>query len=290
LDSIDASTVRTDFFGHAYIRDNTSIITDLNDLITHTRPPRTDHASDQHNSHRTILELQMPVTRPNQDTLQCRRSCCYAHPFGITSDTRSPRKRGLTSNALPRIWHRILTPDELEEPPVITFFSDLQKKRKPSSVTLEAGVLTDENIARSAVLTAGGTAVPFKPIGLGLPLSVRISQAYTGKYKTGLFGGSKDMLITSAVKSITTFDAKPRAINFLLPSVPRKKHLDRPPAGSDGTPYVFYSPALLERSLTMDLTMCSTHFPPRSFQRSVMCSRRLLEFPFFSRRACISSR
>src|SRR4051794_14460761 len=50
-------------------------------------------------------------------------------------------------------------------------------------------------------------AHPFTPIGLGLPLCVEILTIYTGDYPNGIFGGKKDLMLTSAIKSSVTFDA-----------------------------------------------------------------------------------
>jgi len=125
--------------------------------------------------------------------------------------------------------------------------------------------LLDTTSAVQRFVPASGTPIPFIAVGIGKPMSVRISEVYTGNYKTGLFGGSKDMLITSAVKSIAAFDAKPRAINFLTKAVGKHTRLERPAATQQGTPYVFYSPALLDRSLTMDLTIVFDTFPKDVF-------------------------
>jgi hypothetical protein len=93
-----------------------------------------------------------------------------------------------------------------------------------------------------------------------------IREVYTGAHPSGgLFGGKKDMLITSALKSITAFDAKPRAINFLEKKVAPNSRLNRPGASEQGTPLVFYSPSLLERSLTMDLGVVFDQFDPKLF-------------------------
>lgn len=121
------------------------------------------------------------------------------------------------------------------------------------SITFSTGKLTPEN------------AIPFQPIGIGKPLTIMIRQIYTGKYPDSFFGSNKDMLATSAVKSITSSEEKPRALNFLMEKVSTNNVIERPPAVSQGTPFVFYSPALVENSLTLDLSIVFDNFPQQLF-------------------------
>lgn len=121
------------------------------------------------------------------------------------------------------------------------------------SVTFSTGNLTS------------GNHIPFEPIGIGRPLTIMIRQIYTGKYPRSFLSSCTSMLLTSAVKSITSFEAKPRALNFLMDEVSPRTTLMRPSVSSQGTPYVFYSPALIENSLTLDLSMIFDTFPQPLF-------------------------
>jgi hypothetical protein len=124
------------------------------------------------------------------------------------------------------------------------------------------------SVAFSTGNLTSGNYIPFEPIGIGKPLTIMIRQIYTGTYPRSLLGSlgsSTSMLVTSAVKSITSFEAKPRALNFLVDKVSPKTTLARPPVSSQGTPYVFYSPALIENSLTLDLSMIFDTFPQQFF-------------------------
>jgi hypothetical protein len=91
----------------------------------------------------------------------------------------------------------------------------------------------------------------FVPIGFGKPLTLWIASAYSGKLppKPGGFGKKRGALLTSAVKSWSYNDAKPRGINFLKQSVARNTEIAAPAATEMGTPIAFYSPAVAERSL-----------------------------------------
>jgi hypothetical protein len=166
----------------------------------------------------------------------------------------------------------LVSPEELFETPALdklsSFHADLRKGRAPRPVTFSTGKVTKENVIRGFATGArGAEPVAFPPIGPGRPLAIMIREIYTGKYPGGgLFGSKKDLLVTSAIKSIATFEAQPRAINFLTQKVSAKNRLERPKASEQGTPVVFYSPALLDRSLTLDLTMVFDTFPKEAFE------------------------
>lgn len=171
----------------------------------------------------------------------------------------------------------IVSNEEIQDDPSVLvslaeFYADLAKGGRPDSIVLPTGELNMENALTTFDLAApeeDSEPVQWTPIGLGRPLTVMIREVYTGKHPKGglLGGGSKDMLVTSAVKSIAAFDAKPRAHNFLQDKISAKTRLARPSAGRQGTPYVFHSPALLERSLTMDLTVVFDTFPKNIFDQ-----------------------
>jgi hypothetical protein len=114
-------------------------------------------------------------------------------------------------------------------------------------------------------LELGAEAAHFDPVGLGLPLTLVLKEMYTGKHPKNIFGGSKDMLFTSAVKSVASYEAKPRAVNLLTRKIDQHSRIRRPRATEDGTPYLFYSPAVIERSLTLDVEFVFDSFPQEAF-------------------------
>src|SRR5690348_5642652 len=73
------------------------------------------------------------------------------------------------------------------------------------------------------------------------------------------------MLFTSAVKSVASYEAQPRAINLLTRKTEKHSRIRRPAATEEGTPYLFYSPALMERSLTLDVEFVFDSFPKEAF-------------------------
>src|SRR5215213_2579755 len=112
----------------------------------------------------------------------------------------------------------IMTADEIFQPDVFRsvtgFFDDLRRGKTPSTINLPTGELKVEG---AGIMEVEEKEIPFQPIGLGLPLSVMVREVYTGKFPKSSFLGPKkeDMLLTSAIKSIATLDAKPRALNYI---------------------------------------------------------------------------
>lgn len=112
---------------------------------------------------------------------------------------------------------------------------------------------------------------PFQPIGIGKPLTIMIREVYTGKYpeKLHILGkqiGDADMLVTTAIKSSRIFNAQPLAINIHKKKVSHRDRINRPAASATGTQYVYYSPAMAEKSLTLDIQMIFDDFPKESFE------------------------
>jgi hypothetical protein len=109
---------------------------------------------------------------------------------------------------------------------------------------------------------SGGEPRPFKAVGPGKPLLVEIRYVYTGKYPDKRLGfiSPNCMLVTSAVRSIATYNASPKAINFLKENVEPKFNMSNPAAGENGTPIVFYVPALTEANSVLDIEIVFDRF------------------------------
>jgi hypothetical protein len=161
----------------------------------------------------------------------------------------------------------LITEEEVAEnkEKLSSFYTALAADKTPSMITFSTGELSEKNMLTNGT-TNEDNPVPFSPLGPGKPLTIIISEVYTGKYPdVGFLSGKKDLLVTSAVKSIASFDAKPRAINFLKDKVKPNSRILRPGASEQGTPVVFYSPALMENSLTLDLSIVFDQFPKEAF-------------------------
>lgn len=133
-------------------------------------------------------------------------------------------------------------------------------------------LMTNEEIAVAPRDVLEAAAVPesvfetmtqaFEPVGMNKPLLIEIRYVYTGQYPSGRWGpfSPNDMLVTSAVRSLATFNASPKAINFLVPDAAKQSSLNNPQAGRNGTPVVFYVPALTEANSILDVEIIFDKF------------------------------
>jgi hypothetical protein len=103
-----------------------------------------------------------------------------------------------------------------------------------------------------------------EPIGTGRPLSIILRHIYTGRYPKGsVFGASrKDLLLTSAVRDVfTTSNAAPRAINVVKRRIAQQTDIKGIDATENGTPLIFYTPAVTMVSTTATIEMSFDDFP-----------------------------
>ena len=115
--------------------------------------------------------------------------------------------------------------------------------------------------ATTLIQAPGPTGTPFTPIAFGAPLTVEIRWVYTGNSPTtSWFESSKDVLVTSAFKSISTFNEAPRAVNLLRQKV--KDHSNIQWAATDkGTSLAFYTPAVAEPATLATFEFIFDDFP-----------------------------
>lgn len=110
-----------------------------------------------------------------------------------------------------------------------------------------------------------GSTRPFKEIGLNKPLLIEVRHVYTGQHPYNVIGpvlAANDLLVTSTVRSLATFNAKPKAVNFVKADVKQFSNIRNPAAGEDGTPVMFYVPALTEANSILDLELIFNRFNP----------------------------
>lgn len=113
---------------------------------------------------------------------------------------------------------------------------------------------------------SGGIVNEHSPVGIGLPMCVSIETIYTGEAPSKLFGGKPDMIVTSSVKGPATFQAAQRAINQLVPEVKDDQYVELG-AHSQGTPIVYYTPALQESELFFSFELCAEKFNRKMLDR-----------------------
>lgn len=108
-----------------------------------------------------------------------------------------------------------------------------------ATLSIGRGEVTGEEVLNPAVRTSN-----FQQIGIGKPLVIEIYTIYTGNAPSRLFGGRPALLVTSGVKTPETFDAAPKAINLLKDNIKDYEYL-LPGAFEKGSPYVYYSPSVV---------------------------------------------
>jgi hypothetical protein len=151
-----------------------------------------------------------------------------------------------------------------------------------TTVELSTGQVTTENlIERYTVAT--GERVPFEPVGIGKPLTIEIRHVYTGRFPEANFWGARtaDMMVTSAIKSIATFNAAPRALNFFEKRVNPNRNLESITATEQGTPVVHYAPALVERASVLTLEIGFNNFPKETFDMVSSAFQEAAGIPIF---------
>ena len=115
--------------------------------------------------------------------------------------------------------------------------------------------------AKAAVEPEKEPGIPFTDIEYGKPLAIEIRWAYTGSKPKKSWGGrKKDMLLTSAFKSLATFNQAPRAVNLLRRGVEAGNNI-RWSAIDKGMPLAFYTRAVSELASTATFEMVFDEFP-----------------------------
>ena len=167
------------------------------------------------------------------------------------------------------VGNALVTEEELAEKialgQVEKFKEALEKTPSTASLEFTTGQLTSASILDSITTTAG-EVVPFEGIGPGKPLAIELRHVYTGdKPKGSVFDRTKDILVTSAMKSLATYNAAPRAVNFMQKSVRSKHRISNAAATEEGTPLVHYTPALTERNTVLTIEFGFDEFPNEIF-------------------------
>jgi hypothetical protein len=110
---------------------------------------------------------------------------------------------------------------------------------------------------RSFLASDEGEEIAFEEIGIGKPLTIEIRRVYTGEHpKAGAVAYPKhDLLVTSAIRDLATFGKAARAINFVRQEVGWKSTITNPAAIEEGTPLVYYTPAVVGENQVLTLEM-----------------------------------
>src|SRR5277367_2030393 len=130
--------------------------------------------------------------------------------------------------------------------------------------------------------TASASARGFVQISIGQPLSIVLRQVYTGRFpQKHLLSNSKPMLLTTALKDITTTSAAVRAVNIVKDKVQPGNTFSGPAASAEGTSLVYYSPAVASPLITVTVELIFQDLDPQIFDRASQLFGSLGGIPIF---------
>lgn len=156
-----------------------------------------------------------------------------------------------------------------------------KRKKEPAPLDFSTGRATALDFKPFYISPKRKKLQKFENIDIGKPLSVMIRHVYNGKY-----GGKwPDMLVTSAMKSIATYNAMPRAVNFLVKNISKKRHLSNVSATEEGTPLVFYTPALLDENTDITFEIILDRIPGEIFDNISKAFTTAAGIPIFASQA-----
>jgi hypothetical protein len=120
----------------------------------------------------------------------------------------------------------------------------------------------------------GGVVEP-DPIGLNKPLVMRIHRIFTGDKDEG------QVLITSAVKAASSNDAAPQAMHGVRKGV-KPQHFLPFGATDPGSPYLYYSKAALNTSVSVQVRLSWDRFDEKRYDRYVDLLGKTAALPVFA--------
>ena len=146
---------------------------------------------------------------------------------------------------------------------------------------LEATALRTADFAVRSVGTATDTR-PFVDVGYGKPLSVLVRWLYTGRFpEKHLFSNQKPMLLSSAIKDVTTTSAAASAVNVLKNKVSPYSAFSGPSAQEEGTNLLYFSPAVASPFVTVSVNVVFEDFPKELFEKVSQLFTSLASVPIF---------
>ena len=182
----------------------------------------------------------------------------------------------------------LIDEDEIQAKTESGHFANFTKQRSsdPGNAVIDfsTGRMTAENVRGTMVSPFPiATTIPFEPIGLCRPLTIEIRHVYTGRFpRTHFFQRSADMLVTSAIKSSPVVNEAATALNFLRRNVEPHSGFSTPHADELGTPVVFYSPSLTQRTSNVTVKFDFNEFPSDEFDQVADALTMAAGMPLFA--------
>jgi hypothetical protein len=163
------------------------------------------------------------------------------------------------------IGDALVTRDELVEKAATgeldRFARAIEENPDEAVLDFSTGRATADNLIGATGSRDLGRA-DFVPVDMSRPLTIEIRNIYTGRYPvSSFFQSRKDMVVMSAIKNLATFNMAPRAVNFLTRQVGPHTNISVPAATDQGTPLVYYTPALTEPSNVLTIDVAFDSYP-----------------------------
>ncbi|XLS29871.1 hypothetical protein ACJD0Z_03375 [Flavobacteriaceae bacterium M23B6Z8] len=130
---------------------------------------------------------------------------------------------------------------------------------------LSEGSNYDLKVRHGVLSTKDFDKPEFKKIGIGKPLSIEILTIYSGD-APNRFLGKKDLLVTSGVKSIITYEEAPKAVNQIFKKINDNTYYE-PSASNIGCPLVYYTPALDMGTILCSFSLVADTFNEETFDK-----------------------
>lgn len=163
----------------------------------------------------------------------------------------------------------LLSPDEIAE----------------KTITGEIKQITAHSKGISLFGFPEGEKTPFTSVGLGKPLVIEIRKIFTGELPKPAWHGlddKKDLLVTSSHKPITQQAAACRAVNMVKEKVGPESYIENLSAIDVGTPIIYYSPALVENSISVTVELGFENFSTQVLQTLTSAFGTAATIPVFA--------
>jgi hypothetical protein len=183
------------------------------------------------------------------------------------------------------IGNRIISEAEVAEKRSQGAFRKLESALRARSaegmMEFMGGGIAIADIAGFGALPPGSNQVSLEPTGVGKPCLVKFETVYSGKHGGGLFGSRKDMLVTSAMKSLHISTAQARAVNYLESKMGARRVRHLPTPTMPGRPVIFYAPSLVSMSAAVKFEMAFDDIDEEDFDKVAQVLQGMGQLPMF---------
>lgn len=172
----------------------------------------------------------------------------------------------------------LVTREELfEKTDELKKFRSKVSLKKPAGIKFTTGKLNELHVSKATTVSK----TKFVPVGINKPLTIELRHLYTGAHPKTFLGKKKDMLVSTALKGFVSYDAAPRAINYLKQNIQPNTNI-KPSASEQGTPLVFYSPGVTQPATLLTVEVIFDNFPKEVFNKISSAFNTAASIPVFA--------